>query len=64
MRSRCDGADPRTDCHESFAAHYDVSLEERSWKMRYEEVERLDLEEGAPLEFGGSFSHWSREKAE
>ena len=51
------------DCHESFATDYDCVLEERRW-MRYEQVERLDLEEGGALEFGGLFSHWSREKGE
>ena len=65
-RAAAAGAD-RADCHESYAARYDVVLEERRWTLsgpRYEVAERLDLEEGAPLEFGGQFSHWAREKAQ
>jgi hypothetical protein len=55
----------RTDCHESFSARYSVVLEERRWTggwPRFVQVEDLDMEEGAPLEFGGAFSHWYTER--
>lgn len=51
-------------CHESFQARYEVVLEERSWRgiwPRFVLVEGpLELEEGAPLEFGGNLDGFAK----
>lgn len=50
-------------CHESFQAQYDVVLEERRWWGGFVKVEGpLEMEEGSPLEYGGSLSHWYQKK--